>query len=190
MAEEDDATKILAELGAGDPSAARRLMPLVYDRLRSMAGAYFREQRADHTLDPTALVHEAFLRLVDQTRIGGEDRAHFFAVAARAMRLVLADHARRKRAAKRGGEWERVTLAGAAAGDSGDSLDLLALDEALEKLATLNARHAEIVELRFFSGLSVGEVAQVLDCSKSTIESDWRVARAWLNRELRDRGDG
>lgn len=190
MNDDQDATEMLAELSAGDPSAARRLMPVVYDRLRAMAGAYFREQRSDHTLDPTALVHEAFLRLVDQTRVGGEDRAHFFAVAARAMRLVLADHARRKRAAKRGGEWRRVTLARLPAGASDEALDLLALDEALDKLSSLNERHAQIVELRFFSGLSVEEVARVLDCSKSTVESDWRLARAWLNRELTERGEG
>lgn len=178
------ATQMLIELGSGDRSAARRLMPIVYDRLRAMAGAYLKGQRSDHTLNPTALVHEAFLKLVDQSRVGGEDRAHFFAVAARAMRLVLADHARRKRSAKRGGAWDRVTLAGAAAGASEPTLDLLALDEALSKLTDLNERHAQMVELRFFSGMSVDEVATVLDISKSTVESDWRVVRAWLSREL------
>ncbi len=178
------ATQILLELGAGDREAARRLMPVVYERLRAMAGAYFRSQRTDHTLDPTALVHEAFLKLVDQSRVGGDDRAHFFAVAARAMRLVLADHARRKRSAKRGGEWDRVTLGAAPAPNSENTLDLIALDEALTKLTDLNERHAQMVELRFFSGMSVDEVATVLGISKSTVESDWRVVRAWLGREL------
>ncbi len=183
----DDATRLLGELRTGDSTAAERLMPLVYARLRSLAGAYFRGQRADHTLDATALVHEAFLRLVDQTDIEWQDRSHFFAVAAGAMRMILADHSRRKRAAKRGGNWARVTLSMAVAPKGTKTLDLLALDEALTKLATLNERHARIVELRFFSGLSVEEVAHVLDCSRSTIESDWRVVRAWLGRELRDR---
>ena len=183
--ESRSATQVLMELSAGDRSAARRLMPVVYDRLRAMAGAYVRSQRPDHTLDPTALVHEAFLKLVDQSRVGGDDRAHFFAVAARAMRLVLADHARRKGAAKRGGhDQERVTLAGAAADTSGEALDLIALDDALTKLTALNERHAQMVELRFFSGMSVDETATAMGVSKSTVESDWRLVRAWLSREL------
>lgn len=178
-------TRLLGELEAGDAAAAERLLPLVYDELRALAGRYLRRQRRDHTLQPTALVHEAFLKLVDQTRAQWRDRAHFFAVAATAMRQILVNHALARRAAKRGGGQWRVVLEDAAAGHPATGgLDVVALDEALKRLAAIDKRKHRIVELRFFAGLSVEEVAEVLAVSKTTVESDWRAARAWLSVQL------
>ena len=183
MDERRETTRILSELRDGDPSAADRLMTVVYDRLRNLAGAAFRDQRADHTLQPTALVHEVFVRLVEPGRVEWNDRTHFFAVAARAMRMVLADHARRRGAAKRGGDRARVALEDFSAEGEPPLLDLVDLDAALERLNELEPRHARIVELRFLSGLTVEEVATVLELSRTTVESDWRMARAWLAHE-------
>ncbi|HVP73433.1 MAG TPA: ECF-type sigma factor [Phycisphaerales bacterium] len=205
----NEATIILRRLGEGDPAAASALLPLVYEELRALAGSHFRRQRADHTLQPTALVHEAFIRLIDYgppapepaeggvAESGGaggtgagkwRDRAHFFAVAATAMRQILTDHARRKKADKRGGEgWQRIGIENAAdAEQPGGDIDVLALDEALTKLASLDAtgRRHRVVELRFFGGLSMEEIADTLGVSKSTIEGDWRAARAWLAAEM------
>jgi RNA polymerase sigma-70 factor, ECF subfamily len=174
----------LRQLGDGDAEAARQLLPLVYEELRALAGGHFRRQRADHTLQPTALVHEAFVRLIDHTNAHYNDRAHFFAVAATAMRQILTDHARRKKADKRGGEWDKISLDHAAGAASSQALDIVALDDALNQLAELDPRKHRVVELRFFGGLSVDEVAQVLKVSKTTVESDWRGARAWLNAQL------
>jgi RNA polymerase sigma-70 factor (ECF subfamily) len=179
------ATQALAELASGDSSAASRLLPLVYDELRSLAGAWLRGQRSGHTLQPTALVHEAYLRLVDQTGAHWQSRAHFMAVAATAMRQILIDHARRQQAAKRGGNWRRISLDQAADALPLPEVDVLALDEALTRLAALNPRQAQIVEMRFIAGLSVDETAHVLDVSPRTVKFDWRMARAWLLRELR-----
>ncbi|MCI0364714.1 MAG: sigma-70 family RNA polymerase sigma factor, partial [Phycisphaerales bacterium] len=180
-----EATLVLAELGQGDESAAGRLLPLVYAELRALAGSHFRHQRADHTLQPTALVHEAFVRLIDQTNAQWNDRAHFFAVAATAMRQILTDHARRFNAEKRGGEWRKVSLDDAAAApqrsNSNIEIDIVALDQALNQLQVLDPRKHQIVELRFFGGLSVEDVASLIGVSKTTVESDWRAARAWLN---------
>jgi RNA polymerase sigma-70 factor, ECF subfamily len=159
----------------------------VYAELRALAGSYFRHQRSDHTLQPTALVHEAFVRLIDQSNAQWNDRAHFFAVAATAMRQILTDHARRHNADKRGGDWQKVSLdAAAAAPNSSDQgeIDIVALDEALTRLQSLDARKHRIVELRFFGGLSVDDVAKLLSVSKTTVEGDWRSARAWLSAEL------
>ena len=189
MDERRETTRILSELRDGDPSAADRLMTVVYDRLRNLAGAAFRDQRADHTLQPTALVHEVFVRLVEPGRVEWNDRTHFFAVAARAMRMVLADHARRRGAAKRGGDRARVALEDFSAEGEPPLLDLVDLDAALERLNELEPRHARIVELRFLSGLTVEEVATVLELSRTTVESDWRMARAWLARQLENPGD-
>ena len=189
MDERRETTRILSELRDGDPSAADRLMTVVYDRLRNLAGAAFRDQRADHTLQPTALVHEVFLRLVEPGRVEWNDRMHFFAVAARAMRMVLADHARRRGAAKRGGDRARVALEDFSAEGEPPLLDLVDLDAALERLNELEPRHVRIVELRFLSGLTVEEVATVLELSRTTVESDWRMARAWLARQLENPGD-
>src|SRR5262249_39597686 len=158
-----------------------RLLPVVYAELRALAGAYFRAQPIDHTLQPTALVHDAYIRMINQTSPHWNGRSHFMAVAATAMRQILTDHARRKKADKRGGEWEKVGLDVAIARESGtpnEDLDIVALDEALQKLRLLDDRKHRIVELRFFGGLSVDDVANVLGVSKTTVESDWRAARA------------
>jgi RNA polymerase sigma factor (TIGR02999 family) len=183
-----DVTLLLAEVGRGDPAAAARLMELVYAELRALAGDYARRQRADHTLQPTALVHEAFLKLVDADSAEWKDRAHFFAVAATAMRQILTDHARAQRAQKRGGgEWQKVTLSDVALpGAPGENraIDLIALDDALSELAAFDARKHRIVEMRFFGGLTVEDVARLEGVSTTTVESDWRAARAWLSMRL------
>jgi RNA polymerase sigma-70 factor (ECF subfamily) len=195
-APDQDVTELLAQAGAGDSTAASRLMTLVYEELRGVAGGYLRGQRAGHTLQPTALVHEAFLKLTDKTNPRWNDRAHFFALAARAMRQILIDHARGKDAAKRGGgggegAWRRVTLDVAVAPSGHTDIDVLALDESLETLARLDPRQAQIVEMRFFGGLTVQEAADVLGVSVPTVELDWRMARAWLSRRLGgDAGQG
>ncbi len=184
-----DVTQVLAELRAGHRGAADRLMELVYDQLRAMAGRFFRTQPPGHTLQPTALVNETFARLLDQAAVDFKDRAHFLAVCAVAMRGILADHARRKRAAKRGGDWQRVDLSNVVTPSVQDRIDVLALDEALAKLARLSDRQARIVEYRFFSGMTIPEVAEVLDLSTTTVEDDWRMARAWLAAQLAE-GEG
>jgi RNA polymerase sigma factor (TIGR02999 family) len=145
-----------------------------------------RRERPNHTLQPTALVGEAFLRLVDQTRIDWQDRAHFLGIAARVMRQVLVDHARERGAAKRGGDVQRVTLDDYAGQENPAPLDVLILNDALDRLAAIDPRGARVVELRVFGGLTVEEVAALLDVSKRTVDNDWSVARMWLARELRD----
>ncbi len=183
-------TKLLEQVAAGDsPSASGKLMAQVYEELRGLAGSYLRRQSASHTLQPTALVHEAFLKLVDQTSVQWNGRAHFFAVAAKAMRQVLVDHARAKNADKRGGGWGRVTIdqavmPGAPGSAGGTEVDILALNELLDKLAELDPRQAQVVELRFFGGLTVEEVSLVLGVGKTTVEEEWRMARAWLSKRL------
>jgi RNA polymerase sigma factor (TIGR02999 family) len=183
------ATNMLERLKSGDSSAADRLLPLVYDEMHELAHQWLRRNRRDHTLQPTALVHEVYLRLVGAQSVAWQNRAHFMAVAAKAMRQILIDHARRRQAAKRGGgEWRRVSLADADEKSPLPDADLIALDEALDRLAELNERQARIVELRYLAGLSVKETAHVMDVSMRTVKSDWRMARAWLSRELR-KGD-
>ncbi|MHC5114553.1 MAG: ECF-type sigma factor [Planctomycetota bacterium] len=167
-----------------DDDAARRLMPVVYEQLRALAGSYFRNQPREHTLQPTALVHEAFLKLVDNTGVSWRGRAHFFATCARAMRQILTDHARRSGAAKRGGDRARLTLTGRFASDHEQPLDIVMLDELLTGLADRSERQAHIVEYRFFAGMTMEEVACALGVSLTTVEKDWRVARAWLGAEL------
>ncbi len=181
---DSEATQILQQLREGDDSAADRLLPLVYDDLRALAHKYFRGDGARHTLQPTALVHEVFVRLVHQPGSAWQDRAHFFAVCARAMRAILTDYARRKRAAKRGGGWNRVAVEPLAGANQPDPIDALALSDALEELATLNEHHAQLVELRFLAGLTTAEIADVLQCSESSVERQWRAVRAWLSRRL------
>ncbi|MEQ9616530.1 MAG: ECF-type sigma factor [Phycisphaerales bacterium] len=173
------------EVSAGHADADGRLLQAVYGELRAIAGSYFRNQNANHTLEPTALVHEAFLKLVGAESTSWEGRAHFIAVAAKAMRQILIDHARQKRTAKRGGDAARVTLTGIGLSDSRDEFDALDIDEALTRLATVDERQARVVEFRFFAGLGVKETALVLGVSERTVEVDWRLARAWLRRELR-----
>ncbi len=179
-------TQILIDLGNGDRSAANRLMPLIYDELHGLAARYMQREAPGHTLQTTALVHEAYLRLIDQSRVDWKGRAHFFAVAAEMIRRVLIDHARQRRAAKRGGSAHRVTLTDSIGACEQEQVDLLALDEALNELSALNDRHRQVVELRFFGGLSIDETAHILDVSPQTVRSDWRMARAWL-REFLDR---
>lgn len=179
-----DATEILRNLSDGRGDAAEQLFPLVYDELRALAARCLRHERADHTLQPTALVHEAFLKLVDQAAVAGKGREHFVGIAARAMRQVLVDHARRHSAAKRGGGRRRIMLDSSFASGQENLVDLLALDEALEGLSALDERQSRIVELRFFGGLTAKETAALLGVSLSTVEEDWRMARAWLHRAL------
>jgi RNA polymerase sigma factor (TIGR02999 family) len=178
-------TQLLASLKSGDRTAvAAKLMPLVYDEFKALAARQLRRERANHTLQPTALVHEAYLRLIDQTRVDWQGRTHFFAVGAQAIRRILVDHARQRKRQKRGGGAERVELDESVALAPERSEEILALDEAMERLAKLDSRQAEIVEMRFFAGMSVEEVAQALGVSKRTVEGDWTMARAWLMREL------
>jgi RNA polymerase sigma-70 factor (ECF subfamily) len=177
-------TRMLADLDRGDAAAAEKLFPLVYDQLRIVADNLFRQQPAGHTLQPTALVHEAYMRLVNQEDERWSSRAHFFAVASKAMRQILINYAERRAAAKRGGDRQRVTLSEGVTPAPQRELDVLALDEALRKLAGLSERMGRVVELRFFGGLTVEEVAHVLGVSKRTVEGDWQMAKAWLSREL------
>ncbi|HTS02699.1 MAG TPA: sigma-70 family RNA polymerase sigma factor [Thermoanaerobaculia bacterium] len=183
-----EVTRLLREWSAGDRSALEKLLPLVYDELRRRAGAYLRQERAGHTLQPTALVHEAYLKLVGGETIAWKDRAHFFGVAARAMRQVLVDHARARNAAKRG-EGQVLVALDAAEGASTPprNLDLLDLDRALSKLASLDERQSRLVELRLFAGLTIEESADVLEISHATVSREWRHAEAWLQREMAGR---
>jgi RNA polymerase sigma factor (TIGR02999 family) len=178
-------TALLERARSGDSDATERVFELVQDELNGLATNMMRAERGNHTLQPTALVNEACLRLFDQ-HSDWAGREHFLAVAATVMRRVLIDHARRHRADKRGAGWERVTLAGHEPGATSAELDLLALDAALEKLAGLHPRQARIVEMRYLAGMTVVEVATALELSRSTIEAEWRMARAWLHRELGD----
>lgn len=177
-------TEILERTPPDTPSQASELMPLVYDELHSLAQRYLRREAEGHTLQPTALVNEAYLRLVDQNRVDWQGRTHFFAVGARIMHRLLIDHGRNKKRAKRGGGWLRITLAPEVAPLDGLEVDAFAVHEAIETLSALDSRQAKLVELRFFSGLSMAEIAEVLGVSKRTAEGDWTHARAWLKRHL------
>jgi RNA polymerase sigma factor (TIGR02999 family) len=178
-------THILAQIESGDASAAAELLPLVYDELRKLAAAKLAFENPSQTLQATALVHEAYLRLVDADRPGGwSDRAHFFRAAAEAMRRILVDNARRKRSLKRGGEFKRVELDALEATEVLPAEDVLALSEALEKLAAHDADKAELVKLRYFGGLSVQDAAGVLRISRATADRHWQYAKTWLYCEL------
>jgi RNA polymerase sigma-70 factor (ECF subfamily) len=183
-------TRLLCDLADGDAGAAMRLFPLVYEDLRTLAAGYLRRERRGHTLQPTALVHESYCRLVEARRDRCQDRAQFFAVAARAMRQILIEHARRRRAAKRGGGKERLSLDRIPDLPEQRDATLLALDEALNELAALDERQSRIVELRFFGGLSIPETAEALGISHATVERDWKMAKAWLYREVVQGGGG
>lgn len=185
-----DATDLLQATRGSDPLAHADLMAMVYDDLRARAGALMRRERPDHTLQPTALVHEAWLRLVDQTAADFEDRGHFFAVAARSLRRVLVDHARGRGRDKRGGGVPRVPFDDERVAAYEDAVDLLAVDEALDRLALEDPDTARLVELRFFAGLGHAEIAQLHGTSTRTIERRWRYARAWLFRALGDLDEG
>ncbi|HRX86955.1 MAG TPA: sigma-70 family RNA polymerase sigma factor [Phycisphaerae bacterium] len=180
-----DATQLLARVSAGDADAANALLPLVYAELRARAGAYFRGQPANHTLQPTALVHEAYLKLVNAPNADWHNRAHFCAVAATAMRQILINHAKRRSAAQRARGGRAAMVTNVETPSHSNAVDLLALDDVLKKLADLDERQARLVELRFFGGLNNEEVAGVLGVSTSTIEKEWRRVRAWLIDELR-----
>ncbi len=177
-------TSFVRRSRTGDSAAADALLPALYGELRSLAAAVFARQNPSHTLQPTALLHEAYVKMIDQTATGPADRAHFMRLAAKAMRQVLIDHARARNAAKRGGGRARQSSFDAESPAPLDRLDWLALDEAISRLAQLDKRQAAVVELRFFGGMSVAETAEALDVSPRTVELDWRMARAWLSQAL------
>jgi RNA polymerase sigma-70 factor, ECF subfamily len=181
-----DVTRLLTDAASGDELAAASLFAIVYDDLRRVAAAALRRERSDHTLQPTALVHEAYLRLAEAPDDGWHNRHHFLATAARAMRRILVDHARSRKAHKRGRGQARVPLdeVDVASPVVDADLDLVALDEALARLAALDPRQARIVELRFFGGLTVEETAAIVDVSTRTVKREWQVARVWLKREM------
>lgn len=169
---------------AHNKAALDALLPVVYDELHALAGRYLRHERPDHTLQPTALVHEAYMRLSEQRQVDWRDRAQFFGVAAQMMRRILVNYAEARNAAKRGGHVARVTLDESLSWEGGREVDLVSLDEALTALALLDARQARVVELRFFAGLSIEETAEVLNISAATVKREWSMAKAWLRREL------
>ena len=182
-----DVTQLLVAWGNGSASAGEELLAAVYAELHAQAARAMRREAVDHTLQPTALVHEAYLRLIDQTRIQWKNRAQFFGVAAQLMRRILVDHARGRDAAKRGGGVAAITLEdvdAAAEQSSADAVDVLALHDAIERLAALDPDQARVVELRYFGGMSIEETAEVLGVSAATVKREWAVARAWLKREL------
>lgn len=181
-----DVTTLLQAWGAGDAPAREAIIPLVYAELHRRAAALMRRERGCHTLQPTALVHEAYLRLIDQRRTSWQNRAQFFGIACALMRRVLIDHARRRQAAKGPGQWQRVTFDTQVAGLSPPDVDVLDLDAALTRLAGFDPRKSRIAELRFFVGLSLEETAHVLGVSVATVERDWQVARAWLYQALKE----
>jgi RNA polymerase sigma factor (TIGR02999 family) len=183
MQRSEHVTSLLGEISSGDRSAPERLLPLVYDDLRRLAAAYFTNERSDHTLQATALVHEAYIRLVHWENVSWQNRAHFFAVAAEVMRKILIDHARKKNAQKRG-SGQRIFLDDAVSFPDNKEFDVLRLEEALLSLEKIDPRQAKIVELRFFGGLSIEETAYVLSVSTTTVKRDWTFAKAWFQREL------
>jgi RNA polymerase sigma-70 factor, ECF subfamily len=177
-------TELLLAWGEGDESALERLTPLVHDELRKLAHNYLRREQPGHTLQTTALVNEAFLRLIDQKRVRCQNRTHFFALSAQLMRHILVDHARRRRYLKRGGGARKVSFEEAMVVSHERGEDLIALDDALRRLAAKDGRKSKVVELRFFGGLSVEETAEALNVSGVTVMREWRMAKAWLYREL------
>lgn len=179
-----DVTQLLGELRSGSRSAAGRLFPLVYEELRRLARGQLRREHGDHTLQPTALVHEVYLKLAGSGPERWRDRAHFLGIAARAMRQVLVDHARRRMAEKRGGQWERTTLAEGRYGIAATLEDLVALDAALDRLDAVDPRLRQVVEHRYFAGLTDREIAEVMGITERTVQRDWARARAWLYKEL------
>lgn len=183
--EGQDITRLLLAWNEGNQEVLDKLMPLVYDELHRQAARFLRRERSDHTLQTTALIHEAYLKLVDQPEMNWESRTHFFAIAANTMRRILVDYARAKNAEKRGGDYLKLPLeeADSVAGKE-KSIDLMALDEALTKLEKTDRRQARIVELRYFGDLTLEETAEALKISRTTVADDWAMARAWLHREL------
>jgi RNA polymerase sigma-70 factor (ECF subfamily) len=188
MSSPSEITDLLVCWGDGDEAALERLLPLVERELHRLAHAYMRRESRDHTLQTTALINETFLRLVDQSRVRWQNRAHFYGIAAQMMRRVLLNHARDKKRDKRGGGAYKVSLSEAEAMSEERSVELLALDEALRRLSAIDERKSRVVELRYFGGLSVKETAEVLKVSPATVGRDWEMAKAWLARELGDEG--
>src|SRR5688572_3383931 len=184
MAAPNEVTEILQEWRAGNRAASERLFPLVYDELKRQARKHLRRERPDHTLQPTALVHEAFLRIVDQTSPAIENRVHFFAFASRIMRQILVDHAREHNAAKRGGAAQRLSVADIDLLPDEGAADMLELDEALRKLETIDERKSQVVDMRFFGGLKESEIAEAMGVNEKTVRRDWQFAKLWLYREL------
>ena len=182
-------TQMLHDWSHGDREVLDKLVPVVYEELRRQAARYLRRERPGHTLQTTALIHEAYIRLIDQKNVHWQNRAHFFAISAQLMRRILVDHARSRQAAKRGGSDIKLPLEEAMIASEGREVDLVALDEALERLAAIDPQQSRVVELKFFSGLSVEETAEVLGVSTRTVKRDWNVAKAWLRREISE-GEG
>src|ERR1051325_7276713 len=185
MTTQHEITRLLADWSNGDRQALEKLTPLVYDELRRLAGRELRQERAGHTLQSTALVHEAYMKLVGQHNVRWQNRAHFFGIAAQMIRRILVDYARARHADKRGAGVEKLSLDEAIAPPGGPDLDLVALDDALKGLATIDERQSRLVELRFFAGLTLEETAEVLQMSIATAKRDWVSAKAWLSREIR-----
>ena len=177
----NEITERLIAWGAGDRAALDQLLPVVYQELRRMAGNYLRQENPGHTLQPTALVHEAWLRLIDQARVDWRNRAQFFGVAAQMMRRILVDHAKAKHREKRGGDAVKLSLERAG--------DLLALDDALDELTRVDERKSRVVELRYFGGFTIEEIAQILEVSPETVMRDWKLAKAWLYQQIRQEAD-
>lgn len=190
MTSQKGITELLIESSGGDRSALNELLPLVYTELRQLAAHYMQRERADHTLQATALVHEAYVRLVDQRNVNWQNRAQFFGLAAQMMRRILVNHAESHKAAKRGGGAHKLSLDEAISFFEEQNLDLLILDGALTRLAEFDEEKSRIVELRFFGGLTMHEVAEVMKSSTATIEREWALARAWLYREISNTGTG
>ncbi len=184
MPEDREVTQLLIDWSRGDREALDSMMPLVYSELRRMAASYLSRERRDHTLQPTALVNEAYLRLIDQQRVNWQNRAQFFGVAAQMMRRILINHANERVAAKRGGGAMKVSLSEAENEMEITDASLLALDESLNRLSELDPRKSRIIELKFFGGLSIEEIAEVMQLSHATIEREWTLSRAWLHREM------
>jgi RNA polymerase sigma-70 factor (ECF subfamily) len=182
--EKDRVTELLVRFRQGDRVAEAQLIPVVYAELRRLASLCFNRERRDHTLEPTALVHEAFLRMTNENQPQWQNRAHFFGVAARLMRQILVDYARRHRTRKRGGSQEKLTLDAALSFTEEKSAEVVMLDEALGRLSEQDERQARIVEMRFFGGLKMEEIAEVLEISPRTVKRDWTIARAWLHQEI------
>jgi RNA polymerase sigma factor (TIGR02999 family) len=177
-------TQLLERWNQGDEEALGQLMPLVYDELHRLAGAYLRRERREHTLQPTALINETYLKLIDQDHPNWKNRAQFFGVAAQLMRRILVDHARRYRASKRGGDRLNVSLRNIGAFGNQPDADLLTLHDALDQLEKIDPEQSRLVELRFFGGLTIEETAEVMQVSHATVEREWKIARAWLKREF------
>jgi RNA polymerase sigma-70 factor, ECF subfamily len=187
MSAPEDVTLLLSGINNGDGTAPEKLLPLVYEELRRLARSYLQNERRDHTLQPTALVHEAYIRLVDWKNVSWQNRAHFFAVAAQVMRKILVDYARQKRAQKRGGGDTVLELDETVSFSSKREIDLILLNEALEDLAKLDPVQEKIIELRFFGGLTIEETAHALKISPATVKREWTAAKAWLYRRMKDK---